>query len=235
MRNKLERFRENTERPNVVEPGKPVINGIKGNWQSFFGNRHPLIFELGCGKGAYTVGLARLYPEQNFVGVDVKGARLWVGSTQAEEEGLANVAFLRIRLLDIDQYVASGEAAALWITFPDPRPRDRDAKRRITGPRFMDLYRHILQPEGVVHLKTDNQPLFDFTLHGLRERNDVRGLVYTHDLYLSPLYGIEQQITTDYEQKFRAQGKKICYLRFTFDAQAPPVAVAGNRPRRDEP
>ncbi len=234
MRNKLERFRENTERRNVVEPGKPVSEAIKGNWGAFFGNRHPLTFELGCGKGAYTVGLACLYPEQNFVGVDVKGARLWVGSTEAEEEGLTNVAFLRIRLLDIDQYVAPGEASALWITFPDPRPRDRDAKRRITSARFMDLYRQILRPSGTVHLKTDNQLLFNFTLDGLRERNDVLNLVHTHDLYTSSLYGIEQQITTDYEQKFRAQGKKICYLRFIFDAQAPPVVVAGNRPRRVE-
>ena len=234
MRNKLERFRENIERRNVVEPGKPVINDIKGNWRVFFGNQHPVTFKLGCGKGAYTVGLARRYPEQNFVGVNVKGARLWVGSTEAEEEGLTNVAFLRIRLLDIDQYVAPGEAAALWITFPDPRPRDRDAKRRITSARFMDLYRHILQPGGMVHLKTDNQLLFDFTLESLRERNDVLDLEHTHDLYSSPLYGVEQQITTDYEQKFRAQGKRICYLRFTFNAQAPPVVVTGNRPRREE-
>ena len=230
MRNKLERFRENTGRRNVVEPGKPVINNIKGNWRSFFDNEHPITFELGCGKGAYTVGLARLYPEQNFVGVDVKGARLWVGSTQAEEETLTNVAFLRIRLLDIDRYVAPGEAAALWITFPDPRPRDRDAKRRITSTRFMDLYRQILRPGGVVHLKTDNQLLFDFTLDSLRERNDVLDLEHTHDLYTSSMYGVEQQITTDYEQKFRAQGKQICYLRFTFDAQAPPVTTTGNRP-----
>ncbi len=234
MRNKLERFRENIERRNVVEPGKSVINDIKGGWGAFFGNQHPVTFELGCGKGAYTVGLARLYPDQNFVGVDVKGARLWVGSTQAEEEALTNVAFLRIRLLDIDQYVAPGGAAALWITFPDPRPRDRDAKRRITSARFMDLYRHILQPGGAVHLKTDNQPLFDFTLDSLQKRNDVLDLEYTHDLYPSSLYGVEQQITTDYEQKFRAQGKRICYLRFTFDAQAPPVVVAGNRPRREK-
>lgn len=232
MRNKLERFRENTERRNVVEPGKPVINDIKGNWRAFFGNQHPVTFELGCGKGAYTVGLARLYPDQNFVGVDVKGARLWVGSAQAEEEALTNVAFLRIRLLDIDQYVAPGEAAALWITFPDPRPRDRDAKRRITSARFMDLYRQILQSGGTLHLKTDNQLLFDFTLAGLHERDDVLELEHTHDLYASSLYGVEQQITTDYEQKFRTQGKKICYLRFTFDAQAPPVAVPNSKDRR---
>jgi tRNA (guanine-N7-)-methyltransferase len=220
MRNKLERFRENTERRNVVEPGKLIIDDIKGNWSAFFGNQYPITYELGCGKGAYTVGLARRYPRRNFVGVDVKGARLWVGSTQAEEEALTNAAFLRIRLLDIDRYVAAGEAAELWITFPDPRPRDRDAKRRITGPRFMDLYRQVLQPGGTVHLKTDNQPLFDFTLEGLHKRNDVLELDYTHNLYDSPLYGDEQQIATDYERKFSAQGKKICYLRFRFSEQA---------------
>ncbi len=129
MRNKLERFRENIERRNVVEPGKPVINDIKGNWRVFFGNQHPVTFELGCGKGAYTVGLARRYPEQNFVGVDVKGARLWVGSTEAEEEGLTNVAFLRIRLLDIDQYVAP-------------------AKRRPCGSPFPILVRATATPSG---------------------------------------------------------------------------------------
>ena len=216
MRNKLERFRENQERRNVVEPGKPIFETIRGNWSSFFGNQQPITFELGCGKGAYTLGLARLYPEQNFVGVDVKGARLWVGSTQAEEEALDNVAFLRIRLLDVVQYVAPDEAATLWITFPDPRPRDRDAKRRITGPRFMDLYRQIVRSGGWIHLKTDNQPLFNYTLMTLQQRTDITDLSFTHDLYTSPLYETDQRIVTDYEQKFRAQGKKIAYLRFTF-------------------
>ena len=219
MRNKLERFRENLERRNVIEPGKLIFEEIKGQWSSFFGNEHPITFELGCGKGAYTLGLAQLYPDQNFVGVDVKGARLWVGSAQAEEEQLENAAFLRIRLLDITQYVARHEAASLWITFPDPRPRDRDAKRRITSSRFLDLYRYIVKPGGKVHLKTDNESVFNFTLEILQQRTDIDGLVHTHDLYTSSLYETEQQLVTDYEQKFRNEGKRIKYLRFAF-AQA---------------
>ena len=216
MRNKLGRFRENTERRNVVEPGKPIFETIKGNWQRFFGNDNPVTFELGCGKGAYTIGLARLYADQNFVGIDVKGARIWVGSTQAEGEQLPNAAFLRIRLLDIAAYVAENEAAALWITFPDPRPKDRDAKRRTTSQRFLDLYRHILQPNGWVHLKTDNIGLFDFTRETLGERDDIVLLEHTYDLYASDLYDTDQQIVTDYEARFRAEGKKINYLRFKF-------------------
>lgn len=217
MRNKLDRFRENTERRNVVEPGKPTFETIKGQWHSFFDNRQPITFELGCGKGAYTLGLARLYPDQNFVGVDVKGARIWVGSSQAEEEKLDNVAFLRIRMLDITQYVGPHEAASLWITFPDPRPRDRDAKRRLTSGRFLDLYRQIVVPGGWVHLKTDNEELLNFTLDTLRTREDIRDLVHTDDLYSSGLYETEQQIATDYERRFRDEGKRITYLRFRFN------------------
>ena len=216
MRNKLERFLDNAERRNVIEPGKPIFETIKGQWQPFFGNENPVTFELGCGKGAYTIGLARLYPNQNFVGVDVKGARLWVGSSQAERESLPNAAFLRIRLLDIMEYVAENEAAALWITFPDPRPKERDAKRRTTSHRFLDLYRHILQADGWVHLKTDNTGLFNFSLDTLAARDDIASLEHTHDLYNSALYGIDQQIVTDYEARFRAEGRKIHYLQFKF-------------------
>ena len=216
MRNKLDRFRENTERRNVIEPGKPILEKIKGKWSEFFGNNYPITLELGCGKGEYTVGLARRYSNQNFIGVDVKGARIWVGSTQAIEEQLDNVAFLRIRLLDIDRYVAEGEATQLWITFPDPRPRDRDAKRRITSDRFMDLYRKILQPDGTVHLKTDSDELFDYTREVLATRMDIRELEQTDDLYTSPLYGPDQQIVTGYEHRFREEGKKIKYLCFRF-------------------
>ncbi len=218
MRSKLNRFQENAERDNVIEPGKAVFETIKGHWHKHFGNAHLLVIELGCGKGDYTVGLARLFPERNFVGVDVKGARLWVGSKTAVEEGLHNAAFLRIRILDIAQYVAPREADALWITFPDPRPRDRDEKRRLTSPRFLDLYKSILKPESWVHLKTDNTSFFEYTLEVLRHRQDVIDLKYTEDFHASDLPEKQYGIITGYEKRFVAQGIRIKYLRFRFSA-----------------
>ena len=221
MRNKLKRFQELSERDHVVEPGKPNFESIRGGWKAFFGNDHPITFEIGCGKGEYTVALARQYPEQNFVGVELKGARIWVGSNQILEENLTNAAFLRAHVLDIEQQVAENEAAALWITFSDPRPRDRDAKRRLTSARYMDIYQRIVRPGGWVHVKTDDDGLFDFTLEVLAEREDVEELVYTRDLYQSDLYAFEQQIVTGYEAKFVARGKTIKYLRFQFSSNTP--------------
>ena len=158
MRNKLERFAENAERRNVVEPGKPVFLSIKGHWGEFFENDYPMTLELGCGHGEYTVGLAAMYPQRNFIGVDVKGARIWKGSSQAEEQGLSNVAFLRIRILDLEESVAEAETSEIWITFPDPRPKDRDEKRRLTAPRFLDMYKRVLQPGGRVSRMTRSRP-----------------------------------------------------------------------------
>lgn len=218
MRSKLSRFQENAERDNVIEPGKPMFETIKGHWHKHFGNTHPLVLELGCGKGAYTVGLARLFPERNFVGVDVKGARLWAGSKTAAEEGRHNAAFLRIRILDIAQYVAPREADEIWITFPDPRPRDRDEKRRLTSPRFLDIYKSLLKPESWVHLKTDNTPLFAYTLEVLQNREDFACLEYTYDFHASDLPEKQYGIITGYEKRFVEQGMKINYLKFCFSA-----------------
>nr|WKN36401.1 tRNA (guanosine(46)-N7)-methyltransferase TrmB [Tunicatimonas sp. TK19036] len=216
MRNKLERFAENAERRNVVEPGKPVFLSIKGHWGEFFENDYPMTLELGCGHGEYTVGLAAMYPQRNFIGVDVKGARIWKGSSQAEEQGLSNVAFLRIRILDLEESVAEAETSEIWITFPDPRPKDRDEKRRLTAPRFLDMYKRVLQPGGRVHLKTDNAGLFEYTLEQVKLRSDISDLDFTDDLYQSDLYESEQQILTTFEKKFKARGQSIKYLRFRF-------------------
>ena len=217
MKSKLERFRENTERRNVIEPGKPVFDQIKGKWQAVhFENDHPITVEMGCGRGEYTVGLGRLFPQRNFVGVDVKGSRIWKGSSTADAEGLNNVAFLRIRILDIDKYFAAGETDEIWVTFPDPRPKDRDVKRRLTSPRFLDLYKKILKKGGKVHLKTDNQAFFEYSLEVLKERKDIEGLTYTFDLYQSDLLSLHHGLQTRYEQKFVAEGKTIKYLQFVF-------------------
>jgi tRNA (guanine-N7-)-methyltransferase len=216
MRSKLSRFKDNEERRNVIQPGKPIFETIKGKWHAFFGNEHPIIFELGCGRGEYTIGLGRRFPENNYVGVDVKGARIWKGSSIAEEEKLDNVAFLRIRILEIEKYVAENELSEIWITFPDPRPKKRDVKRRLTSERFMDIYKKLLKPEGMVHFKTDNDPLFDFTLELLQRRQDVQQLEYTRDYHASQYSEELPDIVTRYEHQFIQQGMKIKYLRFTF-------------------
>lgn len=216
MRNKLTRFQENAQRENVIEPGKPIFDTIKGNWHQHFGNDHPIVLELGCGKGEYTVGLASIFSDRNFIGVDVKGARIWKGSKIADEEGLANVAFLRIRILEIEGFVAENEASEIWITFPDPRPRDRDEKRRLTSSRFLDIYRHIINPGGWIHFKTDDTPLFDFTLELLHSRNDITSLTYTRDFHNSDMPERQYNIITGYEKRFVEQGVKIKYLKFCF-------------------
>ena len=216
MRSKLARFAENTQRKNVIEPGKPVFNQIKGHWHSHFANNHPIVLELGCGHGEYTVGLASLHPDQNFIGVDVKGARIWRGSRDAEALNLTNAAFLRIRILNLEESFERHEVSGIWITFPDPHPKDKDEKRRLTSPRFVEIYRSILQPEHWVHLKTDNLGLYEYTLEVLNSRSDITDLVYSDNLYQSSLYGQEQQIETTYERKFARRGEKIKYIRFRF-------------------
>ena len=216
MRSKLARFAENTERNNLIEPGKPIFATIQGDWSNYFGNDHPIILELGWGHGEYTTGLAALYPNKNFVGVDVKGARIWKGSRDAEVNQLTNAAFLRIRILQLENSFANQEASGIWITFPDPRPKAKDEKRRLTSPRFLDMYRKILKPDSWVHLKTDNQALFEYTLEVLEERTDISDLVFTDNLYNSGLYEPEQQIETTFEQKFAQRGIPIKYLRFRF-------------------
>ncbi len=216
MRNKLDRFRENAESENVIEPGKAIFETIKGRWHAYFGNDNPIILELGCGKGEYTIGLARLFPEKNYIGVDVKGARIWAGSQTAMEEGFSNVAFLRIRILEIENFVQENEVDEIWITFPDPRPRVRDIKRRLTSTRFLDIYKRLLKPGGWLHLKTDNAPLYEFTLDLLKEREDVATLNYTDDFHRSDFPEKELNILTGYEQRYLEQQKNIKYIKTSF-------------------
>ena len=213
MRNKLKRFAENAERTNVVEPGKEIYDTIKGNWQElYFRNAHPIIAELACGKGDYTIGLAREFPDKNFVGVDIKGSRIWYGSATAEEEKLENAAFLRTQILSIENFFAESELSELWITFPDPRPRDRDEKRRLTHPRYLKMYQHMLRNGGTFHLKTDDRPFFEFTLQMLQEF-PIQNLQSTTDLYNSSMLEEHFGIQTTYEKRWLKEGKKINYLR----------------------
>jgi tRNA (guanine-N7-)-methyltransferase len=216
VRNKLQRFAENAERSNIIQPGKALYEQIKGNWhEQYFQNSQPIVVELACGKGDYTIGLARRFPDRNFIGVDIKGSRIWYGSNTAEEEGLDNVAFLRTQILRIENFFAENELSELWITFPDPRPRDRDERRRLTHPRYLQMYQRMLKEGGMFHLKTDDRPFFDFTLEMLKEF-PVRNLKQTTDLYNSPMLEEHFGIQTTYEKRWLEEGKKINYLRCEF-------------------
>lgn len=225
-RQKLKRFADNDLAVNIIQEGKPEYQTIKGQWlTSFFKNNSPLVVELACGRGEYAVGLASVFTEKNFVGVDIKGNRIWAGSRQATDRQMTNVGFLRTRIQNLDQFFAPQEIDEIWITFPDPRPKGRDEKRRLTNPRFLAMYQRLLKPDGWVHLKTDNVGLFEYTLETLAQM-PVRELVVTHDLYASPYADEHKGIKTKFEQKYLALGQPIHYLRFKFTDQ--PIVLAAD-------
>jgi len=215
---KLQRFADNATRPDIVEPGKPSFGHLAGHWRAdFFHNDHPLVLEVGCGKGEYTVGLAQQHPEQNFLGLDIKGERIWRGSTRAAALGLTNVGFLRLMAHQLTEHFAPAELNEIWITFPDPRPRDRDIKRRLTSPRFLNMYQTLLAAGGVAQLKTDSADLFDYTLEVLASRPGAKIEAMTRDLYAEtdPVFAAAQAIQTHFEGKYRAVGVPIKYVRFS--------------------
>lgn len=217
MKRKLERFKVIESQPNVVEPTKEFYHSIKGNWnKDFFKNDNPITVELACGRGEYTIGLAKLFPDRNYIGVDIKGERIWKGSTTATENNLTNAAFLRTMILLVENFFAEGEISEIWITFPDPRPRVRDIKRRLTSARFLSIYKRLLKPGGYVRLKTDNTGFYEFTLVELSQRDDIVDLTFTDDVYNSELRPECFDIKTKYEQMFAAKGERIKYLRFQF-------------------
>ena len=217
-RRKLQRFKENEENRNVIQSGKDIFEKIKGNWNSMqFENESPLVLELACGRGEFTVGLARQYPNQNFIGVDIKGSRIWKGSTIAISEKLNNVAFLRTQIQLIDKFFDSKEVSELWITFPDPFPRDGDEKRRLTHPRFLNMYKSMLKKGGIIHFKTDNTGLFDYTLEVVKEIEECEILISTFDFYQSEWRDAHLGIQTKYEKLFSEKGEKIKYLQFRFN------------------
>jgi tRNA (guanine-N7-)-methyltransferase len=214
-RRKLQKFKENETRANIIQPGKDLFGSIKGNWSKlFFKNDQPIILELGCGRGEYTIGMARLNQEINYVGVDIKGDRIWKGGKIAEAERLSNVGFLRTQIQSLENFFMEGEVREIWLTFPDPRPKKSDLKRRLTHPRFMEIYRRLVAPVGTIHLKTDNAILFNYSLEVVQELEGVQATVYSRDLYQSDLLTPELAIKTHYEVLFAEQGYKIKYLRF---------------------
>lgn len=226
-RNKLQKFAENLALPNVYEsfdftrPELKGLNGatedLRGKWATGqFGNDHPITLELACGRGEYTLALARRYPKRNFLGVDIKGARIWRGATYAQEEGLDNAAFLRTRIEVVSHFFEPGEIDEIWITFPDPFLKKSKANRRLTASRFLMEYRKVLKPGGVVHLKTDSQELYGWTLETFAEQPGVEILYHDDDIYTKPLPTPELDIETYYERMHKNLGKTITYLKFRF-------------------
>lgn len=211
---KLVRFAELLTFNNVLQ----YPEGMTGNWHQHFGNKNPVVLELACGKGEYTVGLARLYPQKNFVGVDVKGNRIWVGAKKAITEGLQNVAFLRSQIERITEFFAAGEVSEIWITFPDPQLRFSKAKKRLTHPRFLRLYEKFLQPGGKIHLKTDSPNLYRFTKEVLQLYH-CNILADIDDVYAQNVVSDELSIKTHYEALDIAQSNRIHYLCFTLPSQ----------------
>ncbi|MEQ8472201.1 MAG: tRNA (guanosine(46)-N7)-methyltransferase TrmB [Marinoscillum sp.] len=217
MRKKLKRFAENTLRANIIEPGKPLYEEIKGNWhQQFFKNECPITVELGCGDGEYSVGLAEVDRSRNYIGVDIKGDRLYQGSTYAIENELSHVCFLRTQIHLLDKFFGAGEVDEFWLTFPDPRPKKGDARRRLTNPRFLKMYQQICKDSGEFKFKTDSTSLFDYTLEVLEREFPVNDLEYTFDLYASDMMKDHHGIKTKYEGIWTAKGEKIKYLKFKF-------------------
>jgi len=213
-KDKLRKFAEVATFKNVVQldEGKP----FKGKWaKEFFKNDKPIILELACGKGEYTVNLAKLFPDKNFIGVDYKGNRIWRGAKTALEEGIENVGFLRIQIETILEYFAENEIDEVWITFPDPQPQESREKKRLTNPKFLERYKYILKADGVMHLKTDNDGFYAYTLEQIALLNLPKEKETT-DLYHSNLVDEVLSIKTYYERKYLADNKNINYVKWSF-------------------
>ena len=218
-KNKLKRFKENETFANVFQPTRDeLVNSnfsLKGNWRTdFFKNGNPLVLELGCGKGEYSVALAQKYPYKNFIGIDIKGARFWRGAKTAVEENISNVAFLRIQIELIEYAFAENEVDEIWITFPDPQIKYKRTKHRMTNTTFLQRYKKVLKPEGVVNLKTDSEFMHGYTL-GLLHGEGQEVLYANHNVYKQE--GSPEDVTaiqTFYESQYLEQNKPITYIRF---------------------
>lgn len=215
VKKKLIRFAENFTFEHMFQQSyDELMEGfrLKGKWhREYFRNDHPIILELGCGKGEYTVGLAREYPQKNFIGIDIKGARLWKGGKAIQQEKLGNAAFIRTKIDLIEHFFNPGEVEEIWITFPDPQRKKE--RKRLTSPRFLARYAKIMKEEGIVHLKTDSTLLFEYT-RDILEDLELEILFSTYDLYSSSYDGPATEIRTFYEEMFVKEGVSIKYLEF---------------------
>ncbi len=217
-KNKLRRFRENESFGNVIQPTRQeVIEGnfsFRGRWSEYFGNSQPIVLELGCGIGEYTVGLAKKFPERNYIGVDIKGARFWRGAKTAIEENITQAVFLRSQIELIDLLFAENEVSEIWITFPDPQIKYKRTKHRLINENFLNKYRQILKKGGIVHLKTDSEFLHGYTL-GLLHGLGHEVLYSNHNVYVNEGSPDEvMEIQTFYENQYLEEGKPITYIKF---------------------
>ena len=219
-KNKLQHYKDIESYDNLFQYSyEEIIKGfpLKGKWKKdYFRNDKPITLELGCGKGEYTLGLARKYPDKNFIGIDIKGARLWRGCKTALEEELKNIVFIRTTIELIEHYFSEGEIDEIWITFPDPHPKTPRTRKRLMYPRFLEMYKNILAKGGIINLKTDNQMLFDYTYDLLRELN-LEIIFHTRDLYNSGIEDDILSIKTFYEKNFLEKNIPIKYLKFRID------------------
>jgi tRNA (guanine-N7-)-methyltransferase len=221
-KNKLKRFAEMETFKNVFQPTHNDVweknYKLKGKWnKEVFKNDNPIVLEVGCGKGEYSVGLARKYPNKNFIGIDIKGARMWRGAKTAIEEGLDNVAFIRTKAELLESVFESGELSEIWITFPDPQMKK--VRKRLTGTRFLQLYNNLLTQDGIIHLKSDSNFLYEYTSYVIKE-NNLAVDVDTNDLYNSGMADDILSIRTFYEQQFLDRGIPIKYLKFKLEGKS---------------
>jgi len=215
---KIRKFEDMKTFKNVFQPSLEEVFDkdfrLKNNWkQEYFENEKPIILELGCGKGEYSVGLAEKFPEKNFIGVDIKGARIWTGARYALEAEIPNVAFIRTRIEFISSFFGPDEVEEIWLTFPDPQLKKRRNKKRLTASRYLNSYRKFLIDEGLIHLKTDNDVLYQYTLDLVKE-NGLPRVYTTVDLYGSKQNNIVYGIQTHYEKLFIEEGLNIHYMQF---------------------
>lgn len=217
-KNKLFKFSQNAEWEHVFEPSYSELLQYewpyKGNWKEFFKNNNPITLELACGKGEYATGLSQLYPNRNFIGMDIKGARLWKGAKWVADNNVTNVAFIRQRIHLIPLFFSlEDNVTDIWIIFPDPQPRKSKTSKRLTSQEFLSRYRQFLKPDAIIHLKTDSEPLYHFTLETIQEQN-LEIIQQSDDIYRDFPGHPELSIRTHYESMWLEMGRKIHYLSF---------------------
>ena len=215
-KHKLQRFAELETFTNVFQPKMkfpPQDFFLKGKWnKEYFRNENPIVLELGCGRGEYTTKFSEMFPKKNFIGIDIKGARLWRGAKTAAENKMPNVCFIRMQIQWLEFFFGENEVAEIWLTFPDPQIKKSRERKRLTSPRFLEMYKHILKPAGILHLKTDNKMLHDYTME-IAQQNNFSIASASDDLYNSLLLDDVLAIRTTYEKIFLEQGERICYLK----------------------